>query len=491
MALDDLGRIVGEANFTKNPAALQEYCEGKGGCVPRALVRPASTEEVQRIVEWANDTRALLVPVSSGPPHIHGGSTPSVEGAVVVDLRRMDKVIRVDKNNRVVIVQPGVTFGHLQTELARQGLSAYLPLLPRPTKSVLASVLEREPILMPSVHFDSTDPLLCAEIVFGTGDRMRTGEAAGPDTLEEQWEIGKAQISPFGPTQMDPQRLVSGAQGTIGIVTWVSLKCRQRSDEARAFFLPSEDLDALVELSYHLCRIRYTGTILLLDRVNLARMAQRTPREIHGLQCALPNWVLFVAYEGYGLLPEEKLKYLEEDLRESASSYGLEPVTDLAGLPGEALYRLLLGPSSQPYWKLRSHGGFRDVFFITTQDKTPYFAKRMRKLARRFGFPTQQLGMYMQPVVQGTSCHLEFNLYFDPTDLTGVKRLRRLEAAAVDRLEREGAFFARPYPGWAEAAYRGYPDTAAMQRKVKAIFDPNWVLNPGKLCFPPGSGRQD
>ncbi len=491
MPLDDLSRIVGEANVRKDPAALQEYCAGKNECSPRAVVRPASTEEVQRLVEWANDTRTPLVPVSSGPPHFHGGSTPSVEGAVVVDLRRMDKIIRVDKNNRVAIVEPGVTFGQLQTELARQGLSAYLPLLPRPTKSVLASVLEREPILMPSVHFDSTDPMLCAEIVFGTGDRMRTGEAAGPDPLEEQWAIGKAQISPFGPTQMDPQRLVSGAQGTIGIVTWVSLKCRYRSEEVRAFFMASEDLEQLVELSYHLCRVRYPGTIFLLNGTNLAGMVRSTPQGIHALRSTLPTWLLFVGYEGYGLLPEEKMDYLEADLRESASTYGLELATELSGVRAESVYRLLLGPSPEPYWKLRPQGGFREVFFLTTQGKTPHFAKGMLELARRFGFPIQRLGMYMQPVVQGTSCHLEFNLYFDPVDMAGAEQVRLLEAAAVDRLEREGAFFARPYPGWVEAAYRSCPDTAAIQRKVKAIFDPDWVLNPGKLCFGPGGRTPD
>ena len=141
-------------------------------------------------------------------------------------------------------MEPGVTFGELQSELAKTGMCAYMPLAPRSTKSVLASVLEREPIIMPGVHFDSTDPMLCAEIVFGTGDKMRTGEAAGPDTLEQQWEIGKAQISPFGPTQMDPQRLVSGAQGTIGIVTWMSLKCRFLSELSRAFLIPSANSGA-------------------------------------------------------------------------------------------------------------------------------------------------------------------------------------------------------------------------------------------------------
>jgi len=406
-----------------------------------------------------------------------------VEGAVVVDLRRMNRIIRVNADNRVAIVEPGVTFNQLQAELAQHGLAAYMPLLPRRSKSVLASALDRDPILMPSVHFDSTDPMLCTEIVFGTGDRMRTGEAAGPDTLEEQWEIGKAQISPFGPTQMDPQRLVSGAQGTIGIVTWISLKCRYRSEAIRAFFLPSQELEPLIELCYHLTRIRYTGEIFLLNGLNLASLVRESREDISALSSALPAWVMFVGYEGYGLLPEEKMQYLEEDLKELAASYGLKPESTLVEVGAEDLYRLFLASSPEPYWKLRLCGGFRDLFFITTLGRASTFAQMMRDLATRLGFPLEQLGGYVQPVVQGTSCHCEFNLYFNPQDAAMAELVSRLEATAVDQLEREGAFFARPYPGWTEVAYRRSSDTAAMQKKVKDIFDPNWVLNPGKLCF--------
>ena len=56
-------------------------------------------------------------------------------------------------------------------------------------------------------------------------------------------------------------------------------------------------------------------------------------------------------------------------------------------------------------------------------------------------------------------------------------------------LKQPGAFFSRPYPGWVDVAYRRSPDTAAMQKKIKHIFDPNWILNPGKLCFGAGETR--
>jgi len=491
MLKNDLAGIVGKENIRDDPQALEEYSGGLSQNKPVAVVRPAGTDEVQQVVRWANENRTPLIPVSSGPPHFRGGTTPGTQGAVVVDLRRMDRIIRVDANNRVAIVEPGVTFDRLQSELAAHGMSAYLPLLPRDSKSVLASVLERDPILMPSVHFDSTDPMLCTEIVFGTGDRMRTGEAAGPDTLEQQWEIGKAQISPFGPTQMDPQRLVSGAQGTIGIVTWVLVKCRERSDLYRAFVIPAGDLEPLIELSYHLTRIRFTGAIFIVNALDLAAIAQEDPQQIAALRDSLPAWVMFVGFKGCGLLPEEKVRYLEDDLKELASSYGLQPQTEVSGVEAEQLYPLLMRPSPDPYWKLRYRGGFRDVFFLTTQGKTTEFAAAMSELAGQPGFPRENIGTYIQPVVQGTSCHCEFNLYYDHADDIESDLARRFEAAAVDRLEQAGAFFSRPYPGWVDVAYRRSPDTAAMQKKVKDIFDPNWILNPGRLCFGAGETRGD
>jgi hypothetical protein len=486
MIKNDLEKIVGQENVLRSPDILEEF-SGKSSVIsprtPDCIVRPANTDELQGIVKLANEHKVPLVPVSSGPPHFHGGTVPGIENAVIVDLRRMNKIIRINAANRVTIVEPGVTFGELQSELTRYGMSSYIPLLPRSSKSVLASVLERDPILMPGVHFDSTDPMLCTEIVFGTGDKMRTGEAAGPDALEQQWEIGKAQISPFGPTQMDPQRLVSGAQGTIGIVTWMSLKCRFRSELSRAYFIVNDSLEPLLELSYYLTRIRFTGNIFILNGLNLACLTRHNPAEIAALRGSLPPWVLFISFEGYGPLPEEKIKYLESDLKELSISYGLDLHTSVPGLKAQELANLLSRPSPEPYWKMRFKGDFEDIFFLTTQGKTPEFAGIISELATQQGFPVTSIGTYIQPVVQGTSCHCEFNLYFNPANQAELDLARKYEAIAVERLEEKGAFFSRPYKRWVNIAYRHAPDTVEMQKKVKNIFDPNRILNPRKLCF--------
>ena len=172
---ESLSKIVGKGNVLDDPEILEAYSRDMSFVPqvrPRCVVKPGSRDEVQELVKWANESATPLVPISSGPPHFRGDTVPSVGGAVVVDLSRMKEIIRVDPKNRVAMVEPGVTFAELQPQLAKAGLSAYLPLCPRSSKSVIGSMLEREPITMPAHHWDCTDPMLCAEIIFGTGDKM-------------------------------------------------------------------------------------------------------------------------------------------------------------------------------------------------------------------------------------------------------------------------------------------------------------------------------
>jgi FAD/FMN-containing dehydrogenase len=84
---------------------------------------------------------------------------------------------------------------------------------------------------------------------------------------------------------------------------------------------------------------------------------------------------------------------------------------------------------------------------------------------------------------QGTSCHCEFDLYYDPAKTADVDETKELAAKAGEGLLKAGAFFSRPYGPWAKLAYAQAPSTTILHRKIKGIFDPNGILNPGKLCF--------
>ena len=235
--IDGLAALVGRDNVAADPASLEEYAQDES-FVPRltpwAVVRPGSAEEVQQVVAWANETATPLVPVSSGGPHFHGDTVPSVPGAVMLDLRRMDKILRVDRRNRMVVIEPGVTYPQLQAALAEQGMRVTPPLYPRANKSVVASLLERQPTLIPRYNFHLPEPLRSCGVVWGNGDVMFTGEAGtGPLSLEAQWQGGLVQADPKGPGQTDFFRLLTGAQGTIGVVTWAAVQVRARPVRAR------------------------------------------------------------------------------------------------------------------------------------------------------------------------------------------------------------------------------------------------------------------
>ena len=124
-----------------------------------------------------------------------------------------------------------------------------------------------------------------------------------------------------------------------------------------------------------------------------------------------------------------------------------------------------------------------DIFFLTTLDKVPKFIDVMNNVAAQYDYPSSDIGTYIQPMVQGTSCHCEFDLYYSPSDAGESARIRELSVRAAEALMNAGAFFSRPYGDVADLAYRRDAETTAALRKVKSIFDPNGVMNPGKLCF--------
>jgi FAD/FMN-containing dehydrogenase len=78
---------------------------------------------------------------------------------------------------------------------------------------------------------------------------------------------------------------------------------------------------------------------------------------------------------------------------------------------------------------------------------------------------------------------LEFTLPYDPADEKDVARVRNLFTSAGSALSRAGAFYSRPYGIWSDLAYSRCPDTVSVLKKVKTMFDPDNVLNRGKLCF--------
>ncbi len=483
----ELTTLVSPEKVLDNPEILEDYSRDQSfarGVKPRFVVRPGNVGEVQKIIRWANQTNTPLVPVSSGPPHFHGDTLPAVSGAVIIDLSGMKKIINVDRRNRLTIIEPGVTYSELQPALAREGMRLSTSLLPRANKSVIASLLEREPRLNSRYQWSSLDPLRCLEIVWGDGNRLWSGNA-GMDVmdLETQWSQEKRQIDPTGPAQTDFYRFLTAAQGSIGIATWASLRCEVLPEIHKLFFVSADKLEDLIDFTYRILKFRYADELFLMNNVNLACILGENPDRVKALKQQLPPWVVIVGIAGREELPAERVEFQEKDIREIAGEFKLELKSQIAGANGQKTLDLIMNPSREPYWKLAYKGGCQDIFFITTLDKTPEFIKSMSSVSETNGYPVSDIGVYIQPRHQGVNCHCEFNLPYSPETPEEVSHVRGLYARASDTLLNQGAFFSRPYGIWANMAFNRDPQSATLLKNIKNVFDPKGILNPGKLCF--------
>lgn len=484
--------IVGAEHVSGDAAVLDGFAGDHSyapSLPPRFVARPANEDEVRDLVLWANGSRVPLVPVSSGPPRFHGDTVPGAPGAVMVDLGRMDAVRRIDRRNRLAVIEPGVTYSRLQPALAAEGLRLVTPLLPRADKSVVASLLERQPTLVPRYHYAFPEPLRTCGVVWGNGEVTFTGEAGyGPRSLEAQWAAGQRQVDPKGPAQTDFVRLLSGAQGTLGIVTWASVKCTLLPAVRAVLFAGSARLEPLLAACGRLQRLRLGEEVFV---ANPALLGALLASEVAGSRAAfeegLPPWTLVVGLAGRALFPEERLAVQEADVRAALDDIGgpvgVHLMEALPGIQPERVVETLTGVSAEPHWRLAAKGDCRDVFFQTGLDAVPPQVDAVLALARRHGYPAADIGVYVQPQQQGVVQHVEFTFPFDPGNAAECDAVRAVNAEAPERLAAMGAYFSRPYGAWADVAYGRDGPSTSLLRTVKQVFDPNGVLNPGKLCF--------
>jgi len=465
--------IVGSDNVSDNDDLLSKY---SGKTVPSLVVWPKTTEEITRIVRWANLKRIPLLVRSSSGPRLRGDWSPKVDNTIILDLSKMNKILRVDSLNKVVMIEPGVTYGQLMKELAGNGLRPAMPFIPEASKSVLSACLDREPTTMPRFHWDSSDPLLCTETVFGTGDILRTGAAAGPGSLEEQWASGQAQKNPQGPSQFDPFRLVQGSQGTIGIVTWISMKCEMLPEYHTMYLAGSDNLNDFLDFNHAVLRRRLADEHLMLNKVNFAAA--------FGKSNDLPEWVLLLGVSGHGIIAKEEIEYRTGDIMDIATETNVILHDDLGEINGSGVLSCLNKPSDTVYWKLQVRGECQELFFITTLDRVNEFYETFQDVAETVGFPKDQIGAYVQPLSQGTNAHVGVDLFYTLGDEDIVEKMITLSAMGQAQLLAEGAFFSRPYGIISDAVFKhASPTTLNAMRNVKRIFDPNNILNPGSLCF--------
>jgi FAD/FMN-containing dehydrogenase len=195
------------------------------------------------------------------------------------------------------------------------------------------------------------------------------------------------------------------------------------------------------------------------------------------------EYVIVYGISGYDVCPEERVDYQEKDIRKIAQSAGVRISNVYMRTRARKFVKRIECASTEPYYKERQKGDFQDIMFLSTMDKVEHFVKVVSDVARELAYPISEMGVYMQPILFGRACHIEFSFAFNGDDPTEVESMRSLYRKGSEALSKAGAFFSRPYGDWSELAYARCPDTVTALRKVKDIFDPEHILNRGKLVF--------
>ncbi len=200
--------------------------------LPALVVLPQTTEEIKILLVAANRFKVPVVPMSRGS-NIAGLAVPH-KGEVVVDLRRMNKIIEINTDAAYAVVEPGVTHHQLSLAARKKGFINHLPTATG-GGSTVANYLMR-PSGNLSAKWDP-DPIISLEVVTPSGDVIRTGSASFGTA---GW---RARYGPFP----DLTGLFACSYGTLGIVSKMSVKLYDRGEEERLLITKFDNLPSALE----------------------------------------------------------------------------------------------------------------------------------------------------------------------------------------------------------------------------------------------------
>jgi (+)-pinoresinol hydroxylase len=163
--------------------------------VASAAVAPEGVEQVQKVVRIANQFKIPIYPVSTGKNLGYGGSAPVLSGSVVLDLKRMNRILEVNERNAYALVEPGVSYFDLYRYIQEKGIKLWVDVPDPGWGSPIGNALDRGGgYLMPQYrnHFDSHCGM---EIVLANGEIVRTGMGAMPGA--QTWQEYKSGFGPW------------------------------------------------------------------------------------------------------------------------------------------------------------------------------------------------------------------------------------------------------------------------------------------------------
>lgn len=451
--INQLAVIVGRDNLLASPEDLRCYSYDGTGRVflPEAVALPGSAEEIAAIVRLANTHGFPVVPRGAGTG-MTGGSLPTA-GGLVLATTRMNRILEIDPDNMVAVVEPGVVTGDLQEVLKNHRLQ--YPPDPASLKFCTLGGNAAECAGGPSaVKYGVTkDYIIGLEVVLPTGEIMHTG------VRTEKGVVG-----------YDLIRLFVGSEGTLGVFTKLVLRLLPLPERKETYLLHFTSLARATELvSGILAAGIRPCTLEYMDRTAIRVVGDHLPSAVPPETQAL----LLVEIDG----SDGEVRMQEDRL---VRCLDLEDIGWLrAGdeKEREAIWQARRSISPAVF-SLRPHKISEDV--VVPRSRIPELVSFAEEMGRKLGITILTFG-------HAGDGNIHVNIMLDRADVSEATRGETARKKLFEYVMRLGGTLSGEHGiGITKAEFLPLEvDATALtvMRNIKCLLDPNNILNPGKI-FP-------
>jgi D-lactate dehydrogenase len=426
------------------------YDNSRREAMPDGVALPRDRDQVLALVRACRERGVPLVARGRGTNTT--GATVPVAGGIVVSFERMDRIVDIRPGDRCAVVEPGVLNGDLQAALAPHGL--FWP--PDPTSAAFSTVggnLACNAGGPRAVKYGaSRDNVLALTAITGAGDLVVCGSATTK-----------------GATGYDLQRLLVGSEGTLALIVEATLRLTPAPSARRALRAVYRDVASAADAVARLMAQPVTPSMLEFMDGHAVRLARDVggadlPREAGAL--------LMIEADGDGAQLDAAVAALER----AAANDGLL-VLDTA--PDEAARERLWAARKALSPSLRTlAAGKINEDVVVPVSRIPALVDGVQAIAREAALAIVCFG-------HAGNGNLHVNILYDPTDAAQCaladEALARVFALTVSL---GGTLSGEHGIGLAKRAFMPKavsPTTLALMREVKRAFDPDGILNPGKL----------
>ncbi len=451
--VERLKAIVGEAYVSDAAEELFIYSRDQGVQdmhEPDWVVMPGGTAEVASVVELARAEKIPVVPMGGGL--VLSGLSVPLRGGIVLDMKRMNRILEVNDQSHYAVVEAGTSQGMLDAYLRKHhpGLKHSLPDAP-PAATIAGNIA-----IHGSGHLSQSEGGFHSEMVTGLEAVLGTGEVVklGSCSTVPAW-FSRAPLP-------DLVGLFLGWNGTTGIITKVGIKLFPRPRFHDVLVYMTEDIDlAPVVIN------RVIGTSMAED-INYA-MAPK-PDYLRGFQMTVINYTANTEQEL--TFKRNALRSVMKDLYETRRS-GFMPV------PPNMKSGFLEAPQKalSKFADVRKGGGFEYVGAIIPVEKIPDACRAGMDITARHGI-TYSLGARI--IGRGYAAMFFFAYPFNRVDRDEVERVKHaLDDTNGTALALGGIPWKTEVQGQRLIMDRMDPATKELMKRVRGVLDPAGIMNPG------------